>query len=240
MKTPSIVLFLLTLVTSIHALTLPSPFADASHLFKRKGGGGGGGRGGGGFSSGGGSRGSSGSRGGSSSSGRTSGVGPQPRTYASGSYYGGGAAQPFRAGRRTPSGVAPVLLTAGGLGFLGAGALAYSGYYFYSYGGYYHYYNQSAGENQTRPAECYCGRYAQCGCEERNETDYVNAVANNASVSKVAEVNGTSTLLINGTLPNGTTPAAEENAAVALGKGVGVMGGWAVIGGAVAWGVWLL
>lgn len=236
MKLPQLLFFLLTLVTSIHALVLPTSPNPAAHLFKRKGGGGGGGRGGGSFSSGGG-RSSSGSRGGSSSASR--GVGPQPRTYASGgAYYGGGAAQPYRAGSRSPSGVSPFLVPAAGVGFLGAGALAYGAYYYYPYHGYWTYHNNSANENQTRPVDCYCGRYAQCACEQRNETDYVNAVANNNSIARVADVNGTETLLVNGTLPNGTQPA--ESKAVPLSAGLGQYGGWAVIGGAVAWGVWLI
>lgn len=248
MKTPQVILLLLTLITSIHALTIPTSFEDASHLFKRKGGGGGGGRGGGGFSSGssgGGSRGSGstssgGSRGGSRSGG-VAGVGPQPRTYAGGSYYGGGAATPYRSGSRSPGGVSPFLIGGAGVGFLGAGALAYGAYYYYPYHGYYAYHNNSANENQTRPVDCYCGRYAQCGCDSRNETDYVNSVANNQSVARVADVNGTDTLLINGTLPNGTTVAqAGESKAALLSSGLGQIGGWAVIGGAVAWGVLLM
>ena len=237
MKTPQLLFFLLILFTSIHALALPT-LESASHLFKRKGGGGGGGRGGGGVSSGGGSRGSSSSGGSRGSSGGTRGVGPQPRTFGSGAYYGGGSATPYKSGSRSPGGVAPVLIGAGAFGFLGAGAFAY-GAYFYPYHGYYTYHNNSANENQTRPAECYCGRFSDCGCENRNETDYINSIANNASIARVQEVNGTSTLLIDGTLPNGTT-VAEENAAAALKGGVWQFGGWAIISGAVAWGVWLL
>ena len=243
MKTPQLLFFLLTLITSIHALAIPTSFEAASHLFKRKGGGGGGGRGGGGFSSssGGGSRGSSssgGSRGSSGSRGST-GTGPQPRVYGSGAYYGGGAAQPYKAGRATPGGINPLILPAAGVGFLGAGALAY-GYYYYPYHGYWNYHNNSANENQTRPVDCYCAKYQQCACEQRNETDYVNSVANNQSISRVADVNGTETLLVNGTLPNGTDPAAAESKAVALSGGLGQFGGWAVISGAVAWGVWMM
>lgn len=126
------------------------------------------------------------------------------------------------------------------MGILGAGALAY-GYYYYPYGGSWAYYNRTANRNETHPVDCYCGRYNPCACEPRNETDYVDSIANNNTISRVANVNGTDTLLINGTLPNGTVAAeAGESMATALSSGLGQFGGWAVIGGAVAWGVWLV
>jgi hypothetical protein len=124
MKLSQTVLILLTLFTTIHAFTIPdslNAIADsAKQLTKRRGGGG---RGGGGRS------------GGhtSSSSSRTSaltkpnsmkggttpaGSGPQPRSYRGGhTYYGGGAAVPYRAGAVSPGGVRPTFLAAGAIGF---------------------------------------------------------------------------------------------------------------------------
>lgn len=245
MKTPTIIFFLLTLITSIHALTIPS-YAETSRLFKRKGGGGGGGRGGG-SSSGGrtsssSSSSSSSSRGGSSSSngGRTGGVGPQPRTYGSGAYYGGGAATPYRAGGRSPGGIVPFVFLGAGIGFLGAGAYHYPyGYQYYPYDTNWTYHNNSANENQTRPVSCYCNRYEDCACDDNNNQEYKDTIANNATIARVADVNGTDTLLINGTLPNDTA-VAQENVAAGLRSGVGQMGGLVLISGAVAWGVALL
>ena len=124
MKPSQTILFLLTLFTTIHAFALPdslNTIADsAKQLTKRRGGGG---RGGGGRS------------GGhtSSSSSRTSaltkpnsikggttpaGSGPQPRLYRGGhTYYGGGAAIPYRAGAASPGGVRPTFLPAAAIGF---------------------------------------------------------------------------------------------------------------------------
>lgn len=193
MKLSQAIFFLLAFVTSIHAFALPDAF-DAtdklSDLWKRRGGGGG--RGGG--SSGGGS-----SRGGGSSS---SSSGPAPRSYAGGSYYGGGAATPYRSGGRSPAGVAPV--------FLGVGALAIFpgiwlyGAYAYSYPGYYHYHNNTSNQNESRQMECLCGRYQECGCDAKNETDYLTDVANNQSIARTCfyEPNFPSTFqaLANGSL----------------------------------------
>ena len=247
MQTPGqLFLLLLTLVSSIHALAIPTSFESASHLFKRKGGGGGGGRGGGGSSSGSSSSSSSSSSGGSR--GGVAGVGPQPTRYGGGAYYGGGSARPYGAGQRSPGGLAPVFLGVGAIAFLGAGAAGYYAYgaYGYRYDDDVTYYNETADEDQTRPVECFCARYSQCACEQQDDEDYVNSVANNATIAQVADVNGTSTLVINGTLPNGTVAAEEatedpessSNAAVS-GKTL-EMGGMALLSAAVAVGVSML
>jgi len=254
MQTPHILLLLLAFISSIHALAIPDVLTSANpaHLFKRKGGGGGGGRGGsssGSTSSGSSSGGSRGSSSSTSNTGSTSGsrggvagVGPQPARYGGGAYYGGGASRPYPAGSRSPGGISPAFLPVAGLGFLGVAGLYAYGAYYYPYGGYYHYYNQSAGRNETHPASCYCGRYdTSCGCDSNNNTDYVNSIANNASIARLADVNGTDTLVINGTLPNGTTveeAGSTSNAAAAL--KAGQYGGWTLIAGAVGFGVWML
>lgn len=239
--------FLLNLAFLINALALPASwdaaFESTRELFKRKGGGGGGGRGGGG---GGGSRGSSsssssssgGSRG-SSSSGLTSsssnrggstaaGSGP-PRGF--GGYYGGGAAVPYKSGNRVGS-VAPYLVGGAALGFLPGVWLA--GAYVYSYPGYYHYINRTSNQNESYPVDCLCGENQSCGCDVKNDTDYLTAVANNDTISRVANVNGTETLVINGTLPNGTTAPGGEGAAAGLKNGLTESGGlWVIVAGVV-------
>ncbi|KAK3049688.1 hypothetical protein LTR09_009110 [Extremus antarcticus] len=226
MKLSQAIFFLLAFVTSIHAFALPDAF-DAtdklSDLWKRRGGGGG--RGGG--SSGGGS-----SRGGGSSS---SSSGPAPRSYAGGSYYGGGAATPYRSGGRSPAGVAPV--------FLGVGALAIFpgiwlyGAYAYSYPGYYHYHNNTSNQNESRQMECLCGRYQECGCDAKNETDYLTDVANNQSIARVADVDGQQKLVINGTLPNGTS---TTSAGTSYGQNLAEMSGYWVAAGIVVYAVWFI
>ena len=54
--------------------------------------------------------------------------------------------------------------------------------------------------------ECFCAEYASCGCDGNNtDTDYIESVTNNKSIAQLVNVNGTETVVINGTLPNGTT-----------------------------------
>ncbi|KAJ0335474.1 hypothetical protein COL154_013717 [Colletotrichum chrysophilum] len=162
------------------------------------GGGGGGGRGGGSSghsSSGGRSSGTSGTggiaRGGSrdSSGGSTkTGSGPAP---AYGGSYGGGAKVPDVAGAsRGPGSIAPFLLIGGGLAFWPG--LWLGGAYMYPYSHPYRFYNQSARENQTKP--------------------YMSALLGNGSYQGLNQsvvtkgiYNNTDIILINGTLPNGTT-----------------------------------
>ncbi|KAL2135511.1 hypothetical protein VTI74DRAFT_8242 [Chaetomium olivicolor] len=194
-------------------------------LWKRKGGGGGGGRGGGG--GGGGSRGgSSGSSSGSSgsSSGRgsstsnaggrtTTGSGPRA-AYGGGRYYGGGASVPYRSGSPSPSGIFPAFLLGSALAFWPGWWL---GAHLYHYNHPYHYHNYSSGQNETKPVTCGCDPYNVCSCDENTDQQYMNDLIGNGSYAAlnkslitVADVNGTSTILINGTLPNGTTAAGGD------------------------------
>ena len=252
MRLPQAVFLFLTFITTIHALALPASFDDvassAKELYKRKGGGGGGGRGGGG--GGGGGRSSSGSSGsGSSRSGLTSsssntggrtasGSGP-PRSYAGGRYYGGGAAVPYRSGGRTPGGIAPYFLAGSALAFF-PGVWLY-GAYAYAYPHYYTYRNETTGDNETHPVRCYCGRYQECACEANNDTEYLNNIANNQTLSRVVDVNDTQTLVINGTLPNGTTASGgDDGAASGLQQKLAEMSGWWVVLAGVVYTMWFM
>ena len=245
MRAPQVILLLLSLVTAIHAFALPEALESTSDkfadLWKRRGGGGGrgGGSSGGGGRTGGSSGGSSGSRLTSSTSstgGRTSGgSGPAPRTFAGGSYYGGGAAVPYRSGGRSPGGVAPVFLGVGALAFF-PGIWLY-GAYAYTYPGYYYYHNRTSNQNESRPMSCYCGRYQECGCDGNNETDYVTSVANNNSISRVANVDGQQRLVVNGTLPNGTTAASAGSS---YRQNLVEMSGYWVAAATVVYAVWFI
>ncbi|KAL5426953.1 hypothetical protein PMIN04_001676 [Paraphaeosphaeria minitans] len=220
-------------------------------LQKRKGGGGKGGGGGGGSSSGGKPGGSS--PGGSSSPGRTSpasnaggstvaGSGPS-RSFGGGGYYGGGASLPYKSGSKTPRGLlagavlAPVLL----LGLL-PGLWLYSVYPYYFHNPY-RFRNESAhnatnpnGTNSSLPVTCLCEEYSACGCDENDNDLYLKDLVGNGSYDalnktlvNVADVNGTRTLILNGTLPNGTTaPGGTDDAGIAL--GVGKYAGWYAMG----------
>lgn len=213
---------------------------DAEHsneLWKRRGGGGGGGgRGGGsGSSSSGGSSGSGG-RGSSSSTagGRTTtGSGPSP-AYGGGKYYGGGASVPYKAGDRSPKGIAPVALVAG----IGVGATFWiAGSYMYHYNHPYSYYNRTANQNQTKPVTCGCEPDMVCGCDENDDPQYLNDVVGdgtnlNATLVSVATVDGVQRLIINGTLPKGTTASGGDESPNA-GAGVNTLlrnaGFWPVV-----------
>ncbi|TEA18918.1 hypothetical protein C8034_v010807 [Colletotrichum sidae] len=205
-------------------------FEQDEKLFKRKGGGGGGGgRGGGGSSSGGSRGGSSGggrgatgtggsARGGArdSSGGSTkTGSGPVP-AYGGGRYYGGGGAVPYQAGQRRSGLGAPLLLGGAALAFWPGLWLASA--YMYPYHHPYRFYNETARENQTKPIQCACVENQPCGCDENNSTEYMSSLIGNGSydglnksVVNVADYEGNSTILINGTLPNGTTSAGGDD-----------------------------
>ncbi|EFY86274.1 hypothetical protein J3458_015621 [Metarhizium acridum] len=219
-----------------HAVRIEDITQD--NLFKRKGGGGGGGRGGGGGGGGsrGGSSGSSGSggRSGSSSGGGSrgntasssnaggtsrGGSGP-PRSFGGNSYYGGGAAKPYRSGGVSPLGIAAVGLAAGALVFW-PGHWLY-GAYLYPYNHHYIFHNSTTNKEENLPVVCGCGTYEVCGCDENNTT-MTELVGNgtydalNKSLINVGDYNGQKTLLVNGTLPNGTTADGPDE-----GAGVGV------------------
>lgn len=181
---------------------------------------------------------SSGSRGSTSSSsgGRTTTGSGAPRTYGGGAYYGGGTTVPYRAGGVSTLGLATV-------GLFGVGALSlafwpgvwYHPAYLYPYNNPWTYHNATTGNNETKPVTCGCDAYQECGCDDNNSTDYVSNVVGDGSYSNlnrslvtVANVNGTDTILINGTLPNGTTAdGGTESASSAAGmKELIEMAGW--------------
>ncbi|MCJ1309423.1 hypothetical protein MMC25_003082 [Agyrium rufum] len=175
--------------------------ADYAPLEKRKGGGGG--KGGGG-SKGGGSSSGGGGGGSSSSSARPS--------YGGGKYYYGGATTAYASGSRSPLGITPLYFGAGALAFY-PGVWAY-GAYGYPYSHPYYYQNNTApknSQNQSLPVECLCAQYSACGCDDSGNSTYVDSLISNATSgtldptqAQVTNVNGTKTLVINGTLPNGT------------------------------------
>ncbi|KAH8728266.1 hypothetical protein GQ44DRAFT_43074 [Phaeosphaeriaceae sp. PMI808] len=224
-------------------------------LERRKGGGGRGGGGGGGSGSSG--RGSSGS---STSGGSTRLGSGSPRSYGGGGYYGGGAAVPFQSGAKTPKGLiaAPLLAGAAVIAIM-PGLWLYSVYPYY-YHNPYRFWNRTAnatnnnardlisrqepvGVNQTLPVVCLCQEYSVCGCDENSDQAYINDLVGNGSylalnksLITVSEVNGTKSLVLNGSLPNGTTaPGGIDDAAASL--SLGKYSGYYAIGLIVLYGV---
>ncbi|KAM0131109.1 hypothetical protein ACHAP3_007055 [Botrytis cinerea] len=166
------------------------------------------------------------------------GSGPAP-AYGGGRYYGGGATTPYSSGARSPLGIAPVFL---GVGLLSIypGLWLY-GAYSYPYHNPYIFRNHSATRNgtnttsnsvvtrqesdttgveQKKPVTCLCAAYNECGCDDSGNSTFLdqiigdgNYAALNKTLVNVADVNGTSTILINGTLPNGTTASGGSDSA---------------------------
>lgn len=169
------------------------------------------------------------------SGGRTT---PTP-TYGGGRYYGGGATKPYKSGGHSPSGILPVFFVAGALAFW-PGVWLY-GAHLYHYDRPYHFYNQSSQRNESKPVDCACSPNGDCGCDENDNTDYLKELIGNgsyASLNKtlidVADVNGTSTLLINGTLPAGTADAAGNAAGDGLHALLQQAGWWPVVASVAA------
>lgn len=228
--------------------------APEHSLERRKGGGGRGGGSSGGSRSGGGSSGSSGSSGRTSSSssagGSTRSGSGAPRAYGGG-YYGGGAAVPYTAGSRTPKGLiaAPLLVGAGALAIM-PGLWLYS-VYPYHFSNPYRFYNRTNttdqnpnGSNDTLPVTCLCQEYSPCGCDENDDSNYLNSIVGNGSYAAlnkslvtVSEVNGTRNLVLNGTLPNGTTAPGGTDDSAAMSLQVGKYAGYIAMATIVATGV---
>ncbi|KAK2821814.1 hypothetical protein FQN49_007645, partial [Arthroderma sp. PD_2] len=141
-----------------------------------------------------------------------------PRTFGGGRVYGGGARVPYTAGGRSPLGRVPFFLPIAALAFF-PGLWLY-GVYAYSHSDPYRWHNRTSMQNQTFPVTCLCQQYSVCGCEDNNNNTYIESLLNTTDpknltsgspIARVAEVNGTTTIFINGTLENGTT-APDPNA----------------------------
>ncbi|CAA9967108.1 hypothetical protein PTMSG1_10467 [Pyrenophora teres f. maculata] len=228
-------------------------------LERRKGGGGRGGSSGGG---GGRTSGSSSGGGGRTSSGsgapRSFGGGKY--------YAGGAATPYRAGSRTPGKGlVAGALILPAAMLFIMPGLWLYS-VYPYHYNNPYRFYNQSAtnddnnnnnnndkrdlwtrqtqGRNETLPVMCLCQENSVCGCDENDGDDsYIDDLVGNGSYAAlnkslvtVSDVNGTKTLVLNGTLPDGTT-APGESAAVNL--KVGKYTGYYIVGVMVLAGVFM-
>lgn len=227
-------------VLTSDALTVrDAPFAPDHTLERRKGGGGRGGGGGGGSGGGGVSRSSPQSASGGST---RSGSGPS-RSYGGGKYYGGGATVPYSSGGRSPRGLAPGLLIAPVLVLaIMPGIWLYSVYPYY-YNNPYRFYNASRNitrreePNTSLPVLCLCQEFQVCGCDENDDQSYLNDLVgdgNYAALNKtlvtVSNINGTDTLVLNGSLPNGTTaPGGTDDEGAAINLAIGkYMGYWAM------------
>lgn len=183
----------------------------------------------------------------------SSSVGP---SYAGGRKYGGGATSAYTAGRRSPLGILPL-----GLG-LATAALIFPGLWLYSVYNYpyshsYRFRNGTRNRTTTKrqeqgvllPVTCLCQQYNACGCDDDGNTTYLDSIIGdgtnlNDSLVHIGPVNGTQTVVLNGTLPNGTDTSADSSSTSGSGAVIShrvleVSGIWA-IGGIVAATVMLL
>jgi len=221
MQLTKIISLALFAIIGANAFAVPD---DVSELVKRKGGGGGKG---GGTSSGGGGK--TGGTSGGSSGAPKSGVTP---SYGGGSYYGGGSRSAYAAGGRSPLGLLPLgILPLAALGFF-AGAWLFPVYQ-YPYSHPYSFRNQTANQNQTKNVLCLCQQYSDCGCDDNTNSTFLDPIIGNGNPSqfnqslvRVANINGTDTIVLNGTLPNGTSDTSDTSTSAASGKGMGAS--WAL------------
>jgi hypothetical protein len=80
------------------------------------------------------------------------------------------------------------------------------------------------GVNETKPVTCLCAMYEECGCDDSGNTTFLDSLIGDGSYSglnlslvNVADINGTSTIVLNGTLPNGTTASGGTDDAFSAG-----------------------
>lgn len=178
---------------------------------------------------------------------------PARPSYGGGRYYGGGSTTAYRAGGRSPAaGIAPYFL-ASALIFPGVWLF---GVYAYNYDHPYNYHNRtnttdnSNGSNETLPVTCLCEEYNACGCDDNNNSTYLDTIlgdgtpaSQNSSLVHVGDVNGTKTIVLNGTLPNGTdtTDAAEDDSTSDASKRFFLeMSGFWLVGAIVGATVWMI
>lgn len=81
--------------------------------------------------------------------------------------------------------------------------------------------DDSTGVNESKPVTCLCAQYSVCGCDDDGNYTFLDSIIGDGDYFKlnhtlvtVADVNGTSTILLNGTLPNGTTASGGTEDAI--------------------------
>jgi hypothetical protein len=112
--------------------------------------------------------------------------------------------------------------------------------YPYHFNNPYRFHNDSAqnatnpnGTNQSLPVTCLCQEYSECGCDENDDQANLKELVGNGSYAglnkslvTVADVNGTKTLVLNGTLENGTDTDSAARALTPAGLGGKFAGYW--------------
>jgi hypothetical protein len=175
--------------------------------------------------------------------GRTSDGSGAPKLYGKSSFYGGGAKVPFKAGKKSPSGIQPYFIPRPILLVAFPGAWLY-GAYAYDY--QITFMNQSAKNpfKQNRDVSCLCQQYQVCGCDDNQNAAYIKDIVGDGNLKKlnhslvtVGELKGQTRLLLNGTLPNGTTASGW-----ATGNRQSLMehASWGVVAAVIMYSMWLM
>ncbi|KAH4048317.1 hypothetical protein HBH98_226130 [Parastagonospora nodorum] len=105
---------------------------------------------------------------------------------------------------------------------------------------------QEQGANETLPVVCLCQEFSPCGCDENDDPAYISDLVGNGSYAAlnkslitVSDVNNTRSLVLNGTLPNGTTAAGGEDDDSAAAHSMAKYTGYWAMGLVVLYGVML-
>lgn len=138
------------------------------------------------------------------------GSGTRP-AFGGGVYYGGGARVPYTSGQTSPSGAHGMIIVPGVFTPVDPPAAEPDGQAYYCYNlGPWTYFNRTTEQNVTRPVTCVCRQYRECGCDDNGDQGYRDQVANNDTLALgVVTINNTQTLVLNGTLANGTTASTS-------------------------------
>lgn len=124
----------------------------------------------------------------------------------------------------------------------------------YPYTNPYTFLNRTNGINETLPVTCLCDLYSECGCDEDDDLSYLDTIIGNGSIASldrtlvnIAPVNETKTIVLNGTLPNGTDTGSASSGGSSESRPANTgqaslieAGGFWVIGVIVAATVWVL
>ncbi|KAL8698593.1 MAG: hypothetical protein Q9224_001783 [Gallowayella concinna] len=191
-------------------------------------------------------------------------------SYGGGKYFGGGATRPYSSGTKSPrAGIVPLAIGIGAAAFIFPGIWIW-GAYNYPYNHGYSYRNRTRranntddriqrrqDQNVTLPITCLCEKYSACGCDDNEDTEYLDSIIgdgtnlNESLVHIGPDENGQQTIALNGTLPNATdsqsdtssgsssTSSSPSSSAATTQRILESSGIW-VIGAIVGATVWLL
>jgi hypothetical protein len=125
--------------------------------------------------------------------------------------------------------------------FLPAAAFLPLGAALWLYGPYsysHRYYNSTSRQDEEREIICHCQDNMVCMCDDIDDEEFWDELIGDGDYDKlnktlvdVTNVNGTMTIVVNGTLPNGTTVPGDEdqyeqyltNAGINLGQSLGML-----------------